>query len=174
LAVVQGIVELHKGYISVETEVGTGTTFRIYTPAMETVQAQGTVEDLSVPPRGSETILLVEDEEIVRDMGKYALELFGYKVLAVTDGQEAVEVYGREKDSIALVILDIIMPRMDGKQCLKELLRLNPGVKVLISSGVVEDDVIQGMIHLGAKGSVMKPFHIKGLLEEVRKVLDGN
>ncbi|MDQ1240182.1 MAG: two-component system, cell cycle sensor histidine kinase and response regulator CckA, partial [Thermodesulfobacteriota bacterium] len=126
LPVVQGIVELHKGFIDLRSDVGKGTTFKIYLPAMETAQAQKAQEELPAPPRGTETILLVEDEEIVRNLGRDTLEQFGYTVIAVADGQEAVQVYEKEKDSIALVILDIIMPRMDGRQSIEELLKLNP------------------------------------------------
>jgi two-component system cell cycle sensor histidine kinase/response regulator CckA len=174
LALVHGIVEQHKGYIHVESEVGKGTTFRVYLPAEEAVDETKVVEALPTPPGGTETILLVEDEEILRTFGKDVLENFGYKVLAVADGVEALEVYSREKADIALVILDIIMPRMDGKQCLKELLKMNPSLKVLISSGVVEDDLIQSVVALGARGSLLKPFAVTEMLEKVRQVLDAD
>jgi two-component system, cell cycle sensor histidine kinase and response regulator CckA len=171
LPVVQGIVELHKGYVDVSSEVGKGTTFRIYIPAMETCQFLETVEDFSFLPKGNETILLVEDEEMVRNLGKETLEQSGYKILTASDGQEAVEVYEKEKDNISLVILDIIMPRMDGKQCLQEILRINPNAKILVSSGVVEGDLVEDLVNLGAKGSIMKPFGINSLLQSVRAVL---
>ncbi|MDQ1238791.1 MAG: two-component system, cell cycle sensor histidine kinase and response regulator CckA [Thermodesulfobacteriota bacterium] len=171
LPVVQGIVEQHKGYLSVESEVGSGTTVRIYFPALENAKAAKTVEEIPLPRGGTETILLVEDEEILRNLGRDVLEQFGYKVLPVGDGQEAVEVYEREQGDISLVILDI-MPRMDGKQCLREFLRINPTVKVLISSGIAEEDLIENVVNLGAKGSLNKPFNVRALLQEVRKVLD--
>jgi PAS domain S-box-containing protein len=174
LPVVRGIVEMHKGFIDVESEVGRGTTIRIYLPMIEVVNAPEKIGEIQLPPRGTETILLVEDEELVRNFGVYALEQFGYKVLAVADGQEALEVYEKDKENISLVILDIIMPRMDGKQCLQELVRMNPRVKVLVSTGVVQDDLVQEVVGLGARGSVIKPFSAKGLLQEVRSTLDAD
>jgi PAS domain S-box-containing protein len=172
LPFVQGIVELHKGFIDLSSEVGRGTTVRIYIPAMQTAQAQKAVEELSVPPGGTETILLVEDEAMVRNLCRDTLMQFGYNVLAVCDGQEALEVYEREKEHLSLVILDIIMPRMDGKECFKELLRINPKIKVLISSGVIKEELIQEVVNLGAKGSLMKPFVVGDLLQKVREVID--
>ncbi len=174
LPVVQGIVEQHDGYISVESEVGKGTTFRIYFPALESDKFTKTVKEIPVPMGGNETILLVEDEEPLRRLGLRILEKYGYKVLGVCDGQEAVEVYKKEQDNISLVILDIVMPRMDGKQCIQELLKINPDVKVLISSGVAQDDLIEDVVDLGAKGSLIKPYDIRGLLEKVREVLDSD
>ncbi|MDQ1240508.1 MAG: two-component system, cell cycle sensor histidine kinase and response regulator CckA [Thermodesulfobacteriota bacterium] len=172
LPVVRGIVEMHKGFIDVESEVGRGTTFRVYLPLMKVVKAPEKVEEIQPPPRGTETILLVEDEELVRNLGVYALEQFGYKVLAVGDGQEALEVYEREKENISLVILDIIMPRMDGKQCFRELLRMNPNIRVLISSGIIQRELIHEVVNLGAKGSLVKPFDVRDLLLKVREVID--
>jgi len=174
LPFVQGIVELHKGFIDLSSKVGKGTTVKVYLPATKTPQAHEAEEELPVPPGGTETILLVEDEEIVRNLCRDTLEQFGYKVLAVTDGQEALKVYQGEKENISLVILDIIMPRMDGRQCLPELLKLNPGARVLVSSGVAEEDVIKNLVSLGAKDSILKPFNLGDLLRKVREVLDAS
>jgi PAS domain S-box-containing protein len=175
LSVVQGIVQQHGGHITVESEVGQGTTFRMYFPALEVEKVPEYVEkEIPYPAGGNETILLVEDWEMVRKLGVTILEKFGYTVLSACDGQEALEVYEKEQGNIALVVLDIIMPRMDGKQCLEQLLRINPTVKVIISSGVGHYDLINDIVKIGAKGAVNKPYGMRQLLGMVREVLDGD
>jgi len=175
LSVVQGIVQQHGGHITVESEVGQGTTFRMYFPALEVEKVPEYVEwKIPYPAGGTETILLVEDMELVRDLVVTILETFGYTVLSACDGQEALDVYEKEQGNIALVILDIIMPRMDGKQCLEQLLRINPTVKVIISSGVGYYDLINEVVEIGAKGAVNKPYSMRQLLGMVREVLDGD
>ena len=175
LSVVQGIVQQHGGHITVESEVGQGTTFRMYFPALEVEKVPEYVEwKIPYPAGGTETILLVEDMELVRDLVVTVLETFGYTVLSACDGQEALDVYEKEQGNIALVILDIIMPRMDGKQCLEQLLRINPTVKVIISSGVGYYDLINEVVEIGAKGAVNKPYSMRQILGMVREVLDGD
>ncbi|MCX5861970.1 MAG: ATP-binding protein, partial [Deltaproteobacteria bacterium] len=175
LSVVQGIVQQHGGHITVESEVGQGTTFRMYFPALEVEKVPEYVEkEIPYPAGGNETILLVEDWEMVRKLGVTILEKFGYTVLSAGDGQEALEVYEKEQGNISLVILDILMPRMDGKECLVELLRINPAVKVIISSGVGHYDLINDIVKIGAKGAVHKPYGMRQLLGMVRDVLDGD
>jgi len=175
LSVVQGIVQQHGGHITVESEVGQGTTFRMYFPALEVEKVPEYVEkEIPYPAGGNETILLVEDWEMVRELGVTILEKFGYTVLSAGDGQEALEVYEKEQGNISLVILDILMPRMDGKECLEGLLRINPAVKVIISSGVGHYDLINDIVKIGAKGAVNKPYSMRQLLGMVREVLDGD
>ena len=175
LSVVQGIVHQHGGHITVESEVGKGTTFRMYFPSLEHEIVPEYVETkIPYSAGGTETILLVEDMELVRDLGVTILEKFGYTVLSAGDGQEALDVYEKEHGNISLVILDIIMPRMDGKECLEELLRINPDVKVIISSGVGQEDLINEVVKIGAKGAVNKPYGMRQLLAMVREVLDGD
>jgi len=110
--------------------------------------------------------------DLVRELGVIILEKFGYTVLPVADGLEALEVYQNEQENISLVILDIIMPRMDGKECLEQLLRINPNVKAIISSGVGQEDLINEVLKIGAKGAVNKPYGMRQLLGMVRDVLD--
>jgi len=175
LSVVQGIVQQHGGHITVESEVGKGTFFRMYFPALEVEKVPEYVEkEIPYPAGGTETILLVEDMVLVRDLVVTILETFGYTVLSAGDGQEALEVYEKEQGNISLVILDIIMPRMDGKECLEQLLRINPAVKVIISSGVGQEDLINEVVKIGAKGAVNKPYGMRQLLGMVRQVLDGD
>ena len=173
LSVVQGIVQQHGGHITVESEVGKGTTFKMYFPALkDEILPEYVEKKIPYSAGGTETILLVEDWEAVRELGVLILEKFGYTVLSASDGQEALDVYEKEQGNISLVILDIIMPRMDGKQCLEQLLRINPDVKVIISSGVGQYDLINEVVELGAKGVVNKPYGMRQLLAIVREALD--
>lgn len=174
LSVVHGTVTLHGGCITVESEVGKGTTFRIYLPSLTPQKGTEAAEEAPDIPSGHETVLLVEDEETVRQLETTLLEMNGYRVLAVADGQEALEAYELEQANISLVILDIIMPRMEGKRCMEELLRINPSVKVLVTTGVAREDQIDEVVALGAKGSLMKPYSTRELLQRVRNILDSD
>jgi DNA-binding NtrC family response regulator len=123
---------------------------------------------------GTETILLVDDEEVLRELGISILTRFGYEVITAGNGKEALDIYQREGQRISLVILDLIMPEMDGKQCLKELLTVNPKARVLIASGYSENGPITGTSLTGARGLVEKPYNMRQLLGMVRQVLDGD
>ena len=137
LAMVYGIVKQHGGYITCYSEVGHGTTFNVYLPAIES-QVEPDVDKTGVMPAfGTETILLVDDEEFVRDLGARILSKAGYNVLTATNGKEALDLFEKERTQISLVILDLIMPEMGGKECLKELRKIDPQLKVLIASGLI-------------------------------------
>jgi DNA-binding NtrC family response regulator len=131
------------------------------------------IDDSGVMPGfGTETVLLVDDQESVRDLGSRILTKRGYNVLQASDGKEALNVFKRERSKISLIILDLDMPTMGGAECLKELLALDPNVKVLITSGYSAESSVRASIQLGAKGFVSKPFRVKRLLGTVRGVLD--
>ncbi|MBI5251114.1 MAG: PAS domain S-box protein [Desulfomonile tiedjei] len=173
LAMVYGIVTQHGGHMRCYSEPGHGTTFRIYLPALVAESDRlGTATREAVPMGGTETILLVDDEELVRDLGKRILERSGYKVLAAANGTEALDLYPTKKREVSLVILDLIMPEMGGKQCLEELLKINPQVKVLIASGYSAASQAQDTIEVGAKGFVNKPYNIQLMLKAVRDALN--
>ncbi len=114
---------------------------------------------------GTEAVLLVDDEDFVRELGQRILQKNGYEVLTATNGVEALEVFSREKERIALVILDLIMPHLGGKDCLRELLKIDPFARVLISSGLAGDAASKECLKIGAKGYVAKPFSSKQLLQ---------
>ncbi len=173
LAVVYGIVKQHAGYVTCESQPAQGTVFRVYLPAIEEqeIVSDELVEEPKLPG-GTETILFVDDEDVVRDLGELILSESGYKVLTAKNGKEAREIYLKERESISLVILDLIMPEMGGTECLKELLKIDPQVKVLVASGYSADASVKETIQMGAKGFVTKPFRVKELLRDVRKVLD--
>ena len=125
-----------------------------------------------MPQGGSETILLVDDEQLIRDLGSRILTKAGYRVIIASNGKEALETYKTQSDDIALVILDLIMPEMGGKHCLEGVLSLNPSAKVIIASGFSADGPTKDALAVGAKGFVNKPYNIRQVLEVVREVLD--
>jgi PAS domain S-box-containing protein len=182
LSMVYGIVKNHGGQIECHSKVGVGTTFKIYLPVVDReVEAQEAPEP-EVPRGGDETILLVDDEEFIRDLGKQMLTRFGYTVLNAEDGETALEVYRKEhqqldlyreeQSRIDLVILDLIMPGIGGGKCLKQLLEINPRAKVIVSSGYSDDGPMRASLEAGAVGFISKPYDIKRLLHEVREALD--
>jgi PAS domain S-box-containing protein len=174
LAMVYGIVENHNGVIECSSEPDTGTTFEIYLPAFEREVESGKLAENGLPRGGIETILLVDDEEFVRNPGRQSLAKFGYTVLTVSDGARALELYRKEQERIDLVILDLIMPGMSGRKCLEELIKIDPQVKVLVASGYSANESAKETIEAGAKGYIGKPYSVRQMLKVVRQVLDQN
>jgi two-component system, cell cycle sensor histidine kinase and response regulator CckA len=121
---------------------------------------------------GKETVLLVDDEDSILELGRRILTKRGYNVLTAANGEEALDIYARENGKIALVVLDLSMPVMGGEDCLKNLLKINPQAKILISSGYSVDIPQDECINLGAKGFVSKPFGFEQLLSAVRNTLN--
>jgi len=175
LATVYGIVKLHGGHITCSSEPRLGTTFNIYLPAHKIDKVSDIPTDQSDIPGGTETILLVEDEDVVRELSTELLDGFGYHVITASNGKEALEIYRREGERISLVILDLIMPEMDGRQCLAEILRVDPNARILIASGYSEQGPGgKDILAKGAMGFVEKPYDIGELLEAIRKILDAD
>jgi two-component system cell cycle sensor histidine kinase/response regulator CckA len=172
LAIVYGIVKSHGGHIECVSALGMSTSFRIYFPALDQQAPTEVAAKEDRPGGGSETILLVDDEEIIRDVGEATLTRFGYTVLTAADGDTAVERYRREQERIDLVILDLVMPKMSGKRCLEALIRINPNVKVVVASGFSETVSRAEVLKAGAKGFIGKPYEVNKLLSAVREVLD--
>ena len=172
LAMVYGILQQHRGYITCESVPGKGTTFNIYLPALDPgTESAAPTQGLIADP-GTETILLVDDEEFVRDLGKRILERSGYTVLTAANGKAALELYRVNGNEISMVILDLIMPEMGGKDCFQELLKINSKVKILIASGYTSGGTLKDAVDLGAGGSIRKPYDMKQMLRAVREVLD--
>ncbi|UCF92967.1 MAG: response regulator [Desulfobacterales bacterium] len=173
LATVYGIVKGHKGHIFCESQPGRGTTFEIYLPVTKAGAGKDFgQEDGEKPSRGTETILVVEDEETLRDLARHMLRRYGYKVILAADGESALDLYEKNRADISLVVLDLIMPGMGGKRCLEELLRRDPALKVVIASGYFGDDPEGSFLEAGAKGVVNKPYDIRNVLQVIRQVLD--
>ena len=173
LAMVYGIVKSHGGHIACSSEIGLGTTFEVYLPMAEPPSGDLELKTAGeIALHGGETILLVDDEEMIRDFGRKLLESRGYTVITAADGREAVEMYERLRDRISLVLLDLIMPRMGGKACLENLLKIDPDLRIIISSGYSQDVGRDDFTEAGARAFLRKPYGTRDLLNTVRQVLD--
>jgi two-component system, cell cycle sensor histidine kinase and response regulator CckA len=174
LAMVFGIVKGHGGHVECYSEPDEGATFRIYLPALEAVERNDVETSQEMPAFGTETILLVDDEALIIELGKRILSRAGYTVLTASKGKEALEVYRSRRDEISLVILDLIMPEMGGKQCLEEILRIDPEARVLIASGYAAESLPRETTVGGAVGFIRKPYKMEEMLRVIRKVLDAD
>jgi len=161
LASVYGTVRQHHGLISVYSEPGKGSIFHLYLPLPECGSAERSdVKDII---RGSGCILVIDDEEIMRVTAVELLKYLGYDAIVAADGKEGAEIYAGEHDSIDLVLLDMVMPVMNGRECFRELKRINPEVKVVISSGFVLDESLNELRSEGLAGFIKKPFQTADL-----------
>jgi len=172
LASAYGIIKSHGGLIEVKSKKNKGSTFSIYLPksGREVVPEKPVAEQIVM---GKETILIVDDEEMIVEVGQQILEKIGYRVLTVMSGEEAVKVYKENKDRIDMVILDMIMPGLGGGETYDHIKKINPGVKVLLSSGYSMNKEAAEILKRGCNGFIPKPFDIKKLSSKVREVLDG-
>jgi len=171
LASAYGIIKNHNGVIDVESEVDQGTTFRIYLP---TSNKKVLMEDTAggIAYKGRETILLVDDEEMIADIGKRMLEKLGYRVLLAESGINALNVYENHRDSIDMIILDMIMPGMGGSETFDRLKAMEPSVRVLLSSGYSLNGQASQIMKRGCNGFIQKPFNIEQISKTIRKILD--
>lgn len=172
LAMVYGVVKNHDGFIMVESEIGKGSTFTIYLPAIETETEKVGTEEIRTPVTGAGTLLIVDDEEAIRGLLRDALSGLGYKVIEASNGKEAIELYYSKRDIIDLVILDLIMPVMGGEETLIRLREINPDVKVLIATGYgVSEALKETLRDKGINGFIKKPFNIAEISGMIKTVL---
>ncbi|MCX5845505.1 MAG: PAS domain S-box protein [Deltaproteobacteria bacterium] len=171
LATVYGIIKGHEGMINIYSETGHGTTFTIYLPASEKEVVMKKAVDETVL-RGTETILLVDDEKMILDVSKEMLEFLGYRIYIAGSGQEAIAVYREKRNDINLVILDMIMPGISGGETFDRLREINPEIRVLLSSGYSINGHAQQILDRGCNGFLQKPFHLEKLSRKVREMLD--
>jgi len=172
LASVYGTMKSHNGAIVVESELGMGITFTMYIPLVDRPVAKVEVLQHAMP-RGKARILVVDDEDMVREMAKRMLEELGYTVVTCRDGMEAVDYYKVNKADIDLCIVDMIMPRIGGHDCVYRLKLMNPDVKIIIATGYSVATDTQRIITKGISGFIQKPFEIEDLAEMVSKALAG-
>jgi PAS domain S-box-containing protein len=172
LSTVYGIVKQSGGYVIVQSEVGHGTTFNIYLPRVEgTAEAHGAVSVSRTAAGGPETVLLVEDEESVRQLVRDTLASKGYHILEAQDGQAGLTAAAMYEGKIDLVLTDVVMPQMGGRELVQQLLSSRPGIKVLYLSGYTEDAIVnEGTIESG-KAFLQKPFTLQNLSRKVREIL---
>ncbi len=172
LASAYGIIKNHNGIISVYSEEGIGTTFNIYLPALgAAVSDQGSVIRREQPLMGHETILLVDDEELIIDVGGEILEFLGYTVFLARSGREAIAIYKEKQNTIDLVILDMIMPDIGGGEAYDILKKINPDIKVLLSSGYSINGKAREILEQGCDGFIQKPFSIEQISQKIRELL---
>jgi len=158
LAAVQGIIRGHKGAIRVYSEPGRGTTFKVLLPASLQTETRSTSEEAIAEFQGWGTVLLVDDEETVRAIGALTLESLGFDVLVAPDGPEAIELFKQHQAMITCVLLDLTMPHMNGDEVFRELRRLEPDVRVVLSSGYNHADIVQRFAGKGLAGFIQKPY----------------
>jgi PAS domain S-box-containing protein len=172
LAVVDGIVKQSGGWIEVESEVGIGTTFQIFLPRARDAGVEPTRSREGLPVRGSETVLLVEDEAAVRDVARTALESYGYVVLAVANGDDAMRTVAAHDGRIDLLLTDVIMPGVSGPELAERVRREYPAIAVVFMSGYTSDAVLRQGVEAGEANFVQKPFSTVALATKLRQVLD--
>ncbi|HLG15500.1 MAG TPA: PAS domain S-box protein [Blastocatellia bacterium] len=173
LSTVYGIVEHSGGHIGVYSEVGRGTTFKVYLPEAKSDDDGGaTPSVLAEAPRGSETILLVEDEEMVRQLAREILELNGYNVLEAAGAEQALQHCSQHRDPIHLMVTDVVMPVMCGRELAARISGSHPETKVLYMSGYTDDAIVHHGILDGTTAFMQKPFTPFGFASRVREVLD--
>lgn len=174
LSIVYGIIKKHNGYITCQSEIDNGTTIRIYLPLLAYCPMQNEIPALihNPEPGGGEVVLLAEDNKAERMVSKRILEEFGYTVLAAVNGQEAVDIFKDNFDRIDLLVLDVIMPGLNGLQVYNEVQAIRPETKILFCSGYTEDEVVtQGGLSPGVN-LLLKPYSPKDLLMKIREVIN--
>ena len=171
LSVVQGIVKSHKGAIKVKSKSGSGTTFDIFLPSVDIAQAIE-IEDHQDIPRGDERILLVDDEEVLVELGEQLLKHLGYSVIAKTDPEDALKMFKAEKDAIDLVITDLTMPNMTGDILAEKMLEIKPDLPIIMCTGFSENMDNKRAVELGVQSLLEKPVQLSDMANTIRKSLD--
>ena len=171
LATAYGIIKNHTGIIEVDSRKGQGSTFRIYLPvSTKEVVPEKRIKGETLP--GRETLLLVDDEEMIAEVGKRMLQKLGYRVLLAASGSEALTLYESQKETIDLVILDMIMPGIGGSEVFDSLKAIDPGVRVLLSSGYNLSGQASDILKRGCNGFIQKPFNLEQISTKLREILD--
>jgi len=174
LAVVYGIVQKHNGFIEVKSELGRGSSFEMYFPALESELKEESARNLPKPAfsNGKGTVLIVEDQDQVRNLAVHTLQNCGYTVFAAEDGASGLALYRENAEKINLVVLDVIMPKMGGRECFENMRKINPNVKVLIITGYTVDGSAQDFLKEGAVGVIEKPFDLNIFTNTVCKIIE--
>jgi PAS domain S-box-containing protein len=173
LATVHTVVKSHGGFVNVESEVGRGTTFKIFLPADPALQAGKPVPVLAELPCGrGELVLVVDDELSIRDITQQTLEAFGYRVITASDGAEAAAIYAQRAQEVAVVITDMMMPVLNGVETIQVLMRINPAARIIAVSGLEVAENITKATNAGVHDFLAKPYTAETLLKLIRAVLD--
>jgi CheY-like chemotaxis protein len=172
LATVYGAVKQSGGYIWLYSEVGQGTSFKIYLPRIDAAEPQAAAAEAAVPLDGSETVLVAEDEDAVRQIIEKALQARGYTVMVARGGTEALAIAGRHAGQIDLLVTDVVMPDMNGRALSERLTHVRPTIKTLYLSGYTDDAILHhGVLEEGV-AFLQKPFSLGALARKVREVIE--
>jgi len=175
LAVVFGVVQSHKGFIDVESEIGKGTTFRLYLPVSqitEPISVNEKEESLEEMPGGTETLLIVEDEEMLLMSLRMVLVEKGYNVLTAGDGLKALKIYQEKKNDIALVLTDLGLPNISGLEVCRKVKEMNPNERMILATGFLDPDMKSEFLKAGLEHFLYKPYDLRKVLKEIREMLD--
>jgi len=175
LSMVYGVLENHGGKVTIASKQGRGTTVTFYLPALDHSEQRHAMLPSEKPvmaPAGG-GVLLIDDEQTIRSSAKRLLERLGYQVFLAEDGRSGLDMYQKNRSAISLVILDLIMPDVDGHETFEKLIAIDPTVKVLLLSGYSKDEKVERLLAKGALGFAMKPFDLKTLSEILKKTLHG-
>jgi CheY-like chemotaxis protein len=164
------IVKNHLGFITFESEPGSGAVFRIYLPSFDPPRKNEALNNQPIKA-GKGTILIVDDEKLILNCYSTLLAKIGYDVLTASNGKEAVEMMRRYKGKISVVVLDLIMPEMNGKEAYLEMREIMPSVKVLLSSGYNSDGQVEELLALGCNGFLQKPCNLAELSRKIQDIL---
>jgi PAS domain S-box-containing protein len=170
LSTVIGIIKSHGGFVTVYSEVGAGTQFKVYLPAVDGLETL-TTEDIVVSTGDGELILVVDDEPAIQDITRTSLETHNYKTLIASDGIEAIALYAKHMDQISAVLMDIMLPSLDGVTAIRTLKKINPKVKIIASSGLMSSDKLEAIAENGVTTLLSKPYTMNELLLALQKVL---
>jgi PAS domain S-box-containing protein len=171
LSVVYGVVNNHRGFVQVESEPNAGTTFIVYLPVEHSTEESGVAGKITRKPNAPQTILLVEDEEMLRDLGVTILESEGYRVIAAKDGMEAVALFEAHRDDIGLVVCDLGLPRLGGREAFLKMKESRPGVRAIVASGYLEPAIRSEMLKAGVLDTIQKPYDFNDLLTKIRSAI---
>jgi CheY-like chemotaxis protein len=167
------VIKQHNGHVTVYSEPGAGTTFKIYFPLVKAMAEEESTELLQ-PERGYETILVAEDDDVTRELSRLVLEKFGYSVIEATDGEHAVEIFTKHHAHIDLVLLDVIMPKLNGKAAYDAMQQIKPKMRALFISGYTADIIHRKGIFESNINFISKPVTPEVLARKIREVLDAD
>lgn len=170
LSTVIGIIKSHGGFVNVSSEVGSGTQFQVYLPTVEGIETQS-APLLTVLTGGGELILVVDDEPSIQEITKASLEAYNYKILTASDGIEAITLYAQHKDKIKVVLMDMMLPTLDGLTAIRTIQKINPQVKIIATSGLMSSSKLALAACDGVKTFLSKPYTVKELLHTLQMVL---
>jgi two-component system, cell cycle sensor histidine kinase and response regulator CckA len=173
LSTVLGIVKNHGGFVKVESQVGRGTRFKVYLPAISDPIGSADLVSTQSPSGTQETILIVDDEVAIQEVTSTVLDTFNYKTITTSSGAEAIDIYTQRHQEIQVVLMDVMMPNMDGITAARRLQQINPQVKLIFASGLLPSDRVAQIAELGVSAFLSKPYTAQELLDKLQEVLLG-